>query len=283
MTYHQSRGRLVCHYCARTILVPTRCPACASPKVERLGMGTERVETLVRARFPDARVARLDRDTADGGPTEQGSKRGLRAILDGMQRGAIDILVGTQMVTKGHDFPGVTLVGVLQPDQGMHLPDFRAAERTFQLLEQVAGRAGRGDRPGRVIIQTYTPEHPAIASVRAHDYAGFVRGELDFRREADYPPYARMIVLRLDARDAEVVAREAARIAEAATAAGGGKIRVLGPAEAPIARVRGRHRYQVWLASRDRAPLVAAARAASGVKLASDVRLAVDVDPQSVL
>jgi primosomal protein N' (replication factor Y) len=187
------------------------------------------------------------------------------------------------MVTKGHDFPGVTLVGVLQPDQAMHLPDFRAAERTFQLLEQVAGRAGRGDRPGRVIIQTYTPEHPAITSVQSHDYAGFVRGELVFRREADYPPYARMIVLRLDARDAGAVAREAARVAAAATAAGAGKIRVLGPSEAPIARVRGRTRYQVWLGGRDRAALVAAARAGAALKLPGDVRLAVDVDPQSVL
>ena len=127
-------------------------------------MGTERVEALVRERFPDARVARLDRDTADGGASEDGTKRGLRAVLDGMQSGAIDILIGTQMVTKGHDFAGVTLVGVLQPDQGMDLPDFRAAERTFQLLEQVAGRAGRGDRPGRVIIQTYKPDNFAIQS-----------------------------------------------------------------------------------------------------------------------
>jgi primosomal protein N' (replication factor Y) len=283
MTYHQSRGRLVCHYCARSTLVPARCPACASPRVDRLGMGTERVESVIRERFPDARVARLDRDTADGGPTEQGSKRGLRAILEAMQRGTIDILVGTQMVTKGHDFPGVTLVGVLQPDQAMHLPDFRAAERTFQLLEQVAGRAGRGDRPGRVIIQTYTPQHPAITAVQTHDYLGFVRGELAFRREADYPPYARMIVLRLDARDAVAVAREAGRVAAAATGAGAGKIRVLGPAEAPIPRVRGRSRYQVWLGGRDRSALVAAARAGAAVKLASDVRLAVDVDPQSVL
>jgi primosomal protein N' (replication factor Y) len=283
MTYHQSRGRLVCHYCARTILVPTRCPDCASPKVERLGMGTEQVESVIRQRFPDARVARLDRDTAEGGPSEGGSKRGLRAILDGMQSGAIDILVGTQMVTKGHDFPGVTLVGVLQPDQGMHLPDFRAAERTFQLLEQVAGRAGRGDRPGRVIIQTYAPEHPAIASVRTHDYQGFVRRELGYRRESDYPPFTRMIVLRLDARDPTAVARDAALVATAAIAAGGGKIRVLGPAEAPIARVRGRTRYQIWLAGRERGALVAAARAGAAIKLGGDVRLAVDVDPQSVL
>ena len=187
------------------------------------------------------------------------------------------------MVTKGHDFAGVTLVGVLQPDQGMHLPDFRAAERTFQLLEQVAGRAGRGERPGRVIVQTYTPAHPAITSVQTHDYQGFVRRELEYRRESDYPPFSRMIVLRLDARDPDRVAHDAAQVAAAAVAAGAGKVRVLGPAEAPIARVRGRTRYQVWLSGRDRPALVAAARAGSAVKLGPDVRLAVDVDPQSVL
>ncbi len=291
MTYHKARGRLVCHYCALTMLVPARCPSCSSPKVERLGMGTERVEALVRERFPDARVARLDRDTAEGsstdgpseGPAGAGARRGLRNVLEGMQSGAIDILVGTQMVTKGHDFAGVTLVGVLQPDQGMHLPDFRAAERTFQLLEQVAGRAGRGERPGRVIVQTYTPAHPAITSVQTHDYQGFVRRELEYRRESDYPPFSRMIVLRLDARDPDRVAHDAAQVAAAAVAAGAGKVRVLGPAEAPIARVRGRTRYQVWLSGRDRPALVAAARAGSAVKLGPDVRLAVDVDPQSVL
>jgi primosomal protein N' (replication factor Y) len=283
MTYHQSRGRLVCHYCARMTPVPTRCPTCASPKVDRLGMGTERVESVVRERFPDARVARLDRDTADGGPTEQGSKRGLRTVLDGMQRGAIDILVGTQMVTKGHDFPGVTLVGVLQPDQGMDLPDFRATERTYQALEQVAGRAGRGERPGRVIIQTYKPEHFAIRSVVTHDYLAFVSEELRLRRETGHPPFTRLVILRMDARQESKVAAEASKVAAAVAAAGGDRIRIAGPAPAPIERVRGRSRYQVLIYSRDRAALVAAARAGAAVRLAGDVRLAVDVDPQSVL
>jgi primosomal protein N' (replication factor Y) len=283
MTYHKGRGRLVCHYCARLTMVPTRCPECASPKVERLGMGTERVEALVRERFPDARVARLDRDTADGGGSEDGTKRGLRAVLDGMQSGGIDILIGTQMVTKGHDFAGVTLVGVLQPDQGLDLPDFRAAERTFQLLEQVAGRAGRGDRPGRVIIQTYKPNNFAIQCVVTHDYEKFARQELGDRQERSYPPFSRLVVLRLDARDESRVTQDAARVAAAVIAAGGEKIRVLGPAPAPIERVRGRSRYQIWIFSRERAALVAAARAGAAVKLAGDVRLAVDVDPQSVL
>jgi primosomal protein N' (replication factor Y) len=280
MTYHRGRDRLVCHYCGRTTPVPTTCPSCASTRIERLGTGTERVESIVRERFPDARVARLDRDTAAG----SGEGRGLEAILRRMQAGEIDVLVGTQMVTKGHDFAGVTLVGVLQPDQGMNLPDFRATERTFQLLEQVAGRAGRGDRPGRVIIQTYAPEHPAIVAVALHDYDGFARAELAARQEAGYPPFSRMIALRIDAVDL-ARAREAATVAaEAARAAGGDAVRVRGPAEAPLGRLRGRARWQVWLSSQDRGALAAAARAASaGVRPGGDLRLAVDVDPQSVL
>jgi primosomal protein N' (replication factor Y) len=279
MTYHRGRARLCCHYCGRTTPVPVKCPSCDSPRIERLGSGTERVEAIVRERFPDARVARLDRDTAGSGAV-----RDLDAILRRMQAGEIDLLVGTQMVTKGHDFPGVTLVGVLQPDQGMHLPDFRATERTFQLLEQVAGRAGRGDRPGRVIIQTYAPDHPAVAAVAHHDYHGFVREELAARREADYPPFARMIALRIDARDLAQARAGATAAAEAARAAGGAAVKVRGPAEAPLGRLRGRARWQVWLSSHDRAPLVAAARAAARTaKSGTDLRLSVDVDPQSVL
>jgi primosomal protein N' (replication factor Y) len=277
MTFHRGRNRLVCHYCGKTRAVPTECPSCRSRKLERTGIGTERVEAVVGERFPDARIARLDRDTA-GGPRQGGLERTLRA----MHAGEIDILVGTQMVTKGHDFPGVTLVGVLRPDQGIDLPDFRATERTFQLLEQVAGRAGRGDRPGRVIIQTYKPENAAIAAVRSHDYVGFVRGELAARRELGYPPFARMIVLRIDAKD-EAAARQGSEVAAAAAAgAAPGGVRVRA-APAPIERLRGRSRWQVWLSGTDRVALMAAARAAAGVKLGGDARLVVDVDPQSVL
>jgi len=279
MTYHRGRARLCCHYCGGTTPVPVLCPACNSPRIERLGTGTERVEAIVRERFPDARVARLDRDTAGSG-----AARDLDAILRRMQAREIDLLVGTQMVTKGHDFPGVTLVGVLQPDQGMDLPDFRATERTFQLLEQVSGRAGRGERPGRVIIQTYRPEHAAITAVVQHDYEGFVRNELDERRLTGYPPFTRMIALRLDARDPAQAKAGAAAAAVAAASAGGAAVRVRGPAEAPLGRLRGRARWQVWLSSQERAPLAAAARAAARTaKTGTDLRLSVDVDPQSVL
>lgn len=283
MTYHHGRARLVCHYCGRLTAVPERCPACQAPALERLGTGTERAESVIRERFPDARVARLDRDTAD----ERGPGTGMDAILDRMRAGELDILVGTQMVTKGHDFPGVTLVGVLAPDQAMHLPDFRAAERAFQLLEQVAGRAGRGDRPGRVMIQTYDPDHPAVAAVARHDYEGFAQGELAARREADYPPYARMVAIRLDAQD-PVRVREAAGLAAGAARGtvprAGASVTIRGPAEAPLAMLRGRTRWQVWLASHDRPALMAAARAgAAAAGAGGDLRVVVDVDPQSVL
>jgi primosomal protein N' (replication factor Y) len=284
MTYHRGRDRLICHYCGSQESVPIECPACRLPRLERLGMGTERVEALVRERFPGARVARLDRDTAGSGGAGRADGRGrLDEVLRAMNAGETDILVGTQMVTKGHDFGGVTLVGVLQPDQAMHLPDFRAAERVFQLLEQVAGRAGRGDSAGRVIVQTYNPEHPAVVCVRSHDYEGFVRGELITRAEVGYPPFSRMIVLRLDGPDERRVRADARAVADAAAMAGGSRVRLRGPAEAPIARVRGRARFQVWLAAAERGPLAEAARAGAAVKLGPDVRLVVDVDPQSTL
>jgi primosomal protein N' (replication factor Y) len=277
MTLHRGRAKLICHYCGRASAIPPRCPSCKQDELEGLGTGTERVESVVRELFPGARVARLDRDTTDG------QRDQLEKLLARVHQREIDILVGTQMVTKGHDFGGVTLVGVLQPDQGMHLPDFRAAERTFQLLEQVAGRAGRGDRPGRIVVQTYCPEHPAIQFLRNHDYEGFVRDELARRESASYPPFSRMIAVRLDGRHEASVRAAATDAAMRARAQGGTAVQVLGPAEAPIGRLRGRSRYQIWLAGTDRGKLMAAARAAAQVTLTRDLRLALDVDPQSVL
>ena len=278
MTYHRARAELACHYCGLTLAPPTVCPSCNRPKLERLGAGTERLESLVREQFPAARVARLDRDSAGGGGGTV-----LEQVLSRVSRREIDILVGTQMVTKGHDFEGVTLVGVLLPDQGMHMPDFRAAERTFQLLEQVSGRAGRGDRPGRVIIQTYTPDHPAVLALPPHDYEGFVRGELARRQETGYPPFSRLIALRLEGTDGGEVRKAAFLVADRALALQSGAVTVKGPAEAPIPFLRGQVRWQVWLAARDRAALAAAARRAADIPLPSGVRLVVDVDPQSVL
>jgi len=292
MTFHLGQGKIVCHYCGRNERQPHRCPSCHQPALEQLGIGTERVESVVAERFPTARVARLDRDTA--GPTVKASRadrsgepetpnRGLLKILGQMHAREIDILVGTQMVTKGHDFPGVTLVGVLQPDQGMHLPDFRAAERTFQLLEQVAGRAGRADKAGRVLVQTYNPNHPAIVALKTHDYDAFAKQELENRRGTAFPPFQRLVAVRLDGTDAVLVEKTAVDAAARGKAAGGPNLRILGPAEAPIPRLRGRIRWQVWLSCATRAELVAAAEAVAGTPLQGDVRLTVDVDPQSVL
>jgi primosomal protein N' (replication factor Y) len=255
-----------------------KCGTCGSDRIEQLGQGTERVEAYLKDRFPSARVARLDRDTADA----------LEATLDGLRARKIDILVGTQMVTKGHDFPGVTLVGVLLADQGMGLPDFRASERTFQLVEQVAGRAGRAERPGRVIVQTYRPEHPAIGAARTHDYAGFAKGELESRQELDYPPYCRLAALRLDGAEAPGVVEAASLVAEAvrqatSRAPADARIQVLGPTEAPLARLKGRTRWQLFVKSANVRALRALARVAENVKLPRGVRLTVDVDPMSML
>jgi primosomal protein N' (replication factor Y) len=278
MTFHRARGELSCHYCGASAPLPRVCPVCHLPRLEQLGTGTERVESVVRGYLPEARVARLDRDTAGAGSTAA-----LERALAKVHRREIDVLVGTQMVTKGHDFAGVTLVGVLLPDQGMNLPDFRAAERTFQLLEQVAGRAGRAERPGRVLVQTYSPEHAAIAALPSHDYDGFVRSELARRQEAGYPPFVRLVALRLEGSDAAAVAQAATIVAERALASAGDVVRVRGPAEAPIALLRGQTRWQVWLSSLDRTALAASARAATAPPLPNGVRVTIDVDPHSVL
>jgi primosomal protein N' (replication factor Y) len=275
LTLHRARGHLLCHYCGRAERIREICPQCKNPSLEGMGSGTERVETLVRQRFPQARVARLDRDTADGGRLE--------ALLAKVHRGEIDILIGTQMVTKGHDFGGVTLVGILQPDQGIHLPDFRAAERTFQIMEQVAGRAGRAERAGRIVVQTYCPEHPAIQFLQQHDYEGFVQDELSHREAAGYPPFSRMVAVRLDSADEKAVREVAGAVASRARAVADSAVRVLGPSEAPIARLRGRSRFQVWLSGTDRAKLLTVARVMQRAPLPRNVRLEVDVDPQSVL
>lgn len=275
-TLHRARATLLCHYCGRAERVRTLCPACKAAALEGMGIGTERVESILRESFPKARIARLDRDSAD-------SNERLSALLDRVHRREIDILVGTQMVAKGHDFGGVTLVGILQPDQGIHLPDFRAAERAFQVMEQVSGRAGRGETPGRVIVQTYCPDHPAIRFLQTHDFEGFVRDELSRRQEARYPPYVRMVVLRLDGREAATVRAAAISVAAAARLSSADAVRVLGPSEAPISRLRGKTRFQVWLSADQRQRLLSATRDAQRVPLPRGVRLEVDVDPQSVL
>jgi primosomal protein N' (replication factor Y) len=283
LTWHRARGALVCHHCHHHRPPPARCPDCGGAALEAFGVGTEQIESTLRGVFPDAAIERLDRDAAQ----RMGAQR---RILRGWAAGETDILVGTQMVSKGHDVPGVTLVAVLLADLSLNVPDFRASERTFQLLAQVAGRAGRGDVAGRVVIQTFRPGHPSIVAAARHDHAGFMAGELARRRALGYPPFARLVNLRLDGKDAARVERAArelgATLRRDARPLGFGDDAVLGPAPAPLARVRGRHRWQVLLRGADVRALRALARSASTRAPAlrrAGVRLVIDVDPYSML
>ena len=281
LTYHAAANLLRCHYCDYQVRPPAKCPACGSDRLALLGTGTERIEEDVRAAFPDARIARLDRDTA--------RRRGaVERVLAELRSGTKNVLIGTQMVAKGHDFPGVRLVGVLNADLGLHLPDFRAAERTFQLLTQVAGRAGRGGEPGRVVIQTFAPTHYAIAPAASHDYERFYAQEIAHRQALGYPPFGRLVLVRVSATD-ELAARDAAAaLAETARGAAleqGAGVEVLGPAEAPIAKLRDRYRQQILLKHREAGAVwrVAERVYAAAEKLPSAVRTSIDVNPVDML
>jgi primosomal protein N' (replication factor Y) len=220
-------------------------------------------------------VARLDRDVAAGAKSEK--------VLDRMRRGEIDILVGTQMVTKGHDLPSVTLVGVLNADAALSMPDFYAAERSFHLLVQVSGRAGRGKSPGTVFIQTRQPEHPAIRLAAAHDVPGFVEYALAERKELRYPPFSHVALVRIDGIDESVAHAEADRLARVARHAAAPGTEILGPAPAPIARLRGRWRFRFMVRSAERAPLRTTLLAVARTGVDRRVRTAIDVDPVNLL
>jgi primosomal protein N' (replication factor Y) len=272
--------KLVCHYCDYAIASPESCPSCGEEGLAPIGQGTQRLEAEISDFFPKARVARLDSDMA-------ASHRERRRIFEGMRKGEIDILVGTQMVTKGHDFPNVTLVGVISADQSLHLPDFRAAERTFQLLTQVAGRAGRASRPGQVVIQTYEPAHPSLEFSLRHDFDAFASQELKSREALSYPPFSRIANIRLSSIEgglAESFARDAAEAIRGESAAWG--IKVLGPAPAPIEKLRGRYRWQILIkapSARILSGLMASTIPKLEAKIPRKVRLNVDVDPSNLL
>ena len=244
LTHHAAEGVLKCHHCDFTVKAADLCPACRGNRVRSYGAGTERVEEEAGKLFPGARITRMDSDTT--------SRKGdSERILRGLDRMDIDILIGTQMITKGHDFPEITLVGVIAADASLNIPDFRAAERTFQILTQVSGRGGRGDQPGRVVIQTFNPGHYAIRRAQEHDYAGFYADELPLRRQFCYPPFSRLIGLHFSSLKREegkkAVAKIGARARELARTLAGGKADVIGPAESPLARIRGRYRWQLLL------------------------------------
>ncbi|HOD35284.1 MAG TPA: primosomal protein N' [Syntrophales bacterium] len=277
LTHHQKEGILRCHYCDYFTKVPSRCPSCQKEAIQSFGLGTERLEEEVLKCFPRARVRRMDSDvTARKGTFVQ--------ILKDLHDGEIDILIGTQMIAKGHDYPNVTLVGVVSADTALNIPDFRASEKTFQLLTQVSGRGGRGDLPGRVIIQTLNPSHYAIERTQNHDYRGFFNEEIAARQGAGYPPFSRMIQLLVTGLDryktqtgAERIVARVRRLLQSQ-----GRLRdvsLIGPVEAPIARIRGRHRWQILLKGQSVRQLQQLTRQAlSGVKAPGcDIR--VDVDP----
>lgn len=246
LTFHRGRSRVVCHHCGHQEPVPGVCPECASEDLSFRGVGTEQVERAVGEAFPAARVSRMDLDTTSG-------KWAHQRILERVGRGETDILLGTQMIAKGLDFPNVTLVGVINADVGLGLPDFRAAERTFQLLTQVAGRAGRGPKEGEVIVQTSLPDHPAIRLAASHDYTGFARRELAWRRDPPYPPFRRLLNLVVSGPDQMAVqehAGEAAGWLAGLLRKAGPGVLLTGPAPCPLDRVRGRWRWHLLLRSR---------------------------------
>lgn len=280
LTEHRHQARLRCHYCDYSEPVDKPCVDCGSRERHSLGQGTEQLEGAITAAFTGVRVARLDRDTANARSSEK--------ILGQFRRGEVDVLVGTQMVTKGHDLPRVTLVGVILADQSMAFPDFRAGERTFQLLSQVAGRAGRGDRAGRVVVQTFQPTHAAVHYAAKHDYEGFYDSEIGFRRDLGYPPFAHLVSVRVDAGE-EAESRNAARTlaarARQCPEVQSGEVVLLGPVAAPVAKVRGRFRHRMMLRCPSRGPLRGVAdcliqRIGEGLGAA---RASLDVDPVAML
>ena len=279
LTIHRGAARARCHYCNFAMPLPRRCVKCSGEFMEQTGFGTERVEAEIRALLPEARVARVDRDTI--------RRRGaIASVLAAMRARAIDVLVGTQMIAKGHDFPSVTLVGVVSADVGLGMPDFRAGERTFQLLTQVSGRAGRGDKPGIAIVQTLFPKHYSIQHATRQDYLGFFEDEMTFRRSMRYPPAASLInvvVRGSSAGDAMDLAADLARRVRETPSA---DVRVLGPAPAPLARIKGEHRAQFFvkgIRGAARTHMREALRAAVEERADARRRISIDVDPLSVL
>ncbi|MCL1981406.1 MAG: primosomal protein N' [Proteobacteria bacterium] len=280
LTLHRGQHTLLCHYCGFRQHPATLCPACGSARVSGGGIGSERIEEEVRQLFPEARVARLDSDTT-------GNRKHYQATLRAVRSGQIDILVGTQMIAKGLHFPRITLVGVVWADTGLGMPDYKAAERTFALLSQVTGRAGRGGDPGRVIIQTYQPRHYSVALARQHDYRGFYGQEISVRQPLSYPPFSRLVIIRFSGRKEE-------RVEQAAVQVGRflrdhplvNKSDILGPTPSPLGKLKDKVRWQLMIKSRSPAILHAlceAVRAKQKKLCPHDVSLGFDVDPENMM
>src|SRR6056297_2986669 len=282
LTHHRDGGKAMCHYCDYTIATPPWCPACRFDGIRYGGLGTQKLEVEVKARFPEARVARMDSDTMRRPGSHQ-------KVLSAFRAGAVDLLLGTQMIAKGLDFPNVLLVGVINADSALHFPDFRAAERTFQLVTQVAGRTGRGDRGGRVIVQTFTPEHPAIQAASQHDYKQFADTEMLQRRKYSYPPLgsvARIIIRGPLEETTEAFADTIVERLEAARNKLSSEVRILGPAPPPIARLRGKFRFHILLQAADSVSLGETIRQAVATLkpvAKDDIQFVIDIDPMDML
>jgi len=280
LTYHRAAKQLMCHICGHIETAPKKCPEtkCGNVAIRFSGLGTEKVEAALEKGFPSARVKRMDSDTLK-------RKEDYRRILGDFRTGKIDILVGTQMIAKGLHFPNVTLVGIIHADLSLHIPDFRAGERTFQLLTQVAGRAGRGDVEGEVYVQSFTPFHPAIQYARRHDYVGFYEQEIEFRQQLNYPPVGRVALLTLRGRSedrvkfvADHLRREMDTVAKEL-----GEVVVAGPAPAPLLRAENFYRYQIMLRT-SRMPQLSRKLSAlrETFQIPEDLRLVIDIDPMSL-
>jgi primosomal protein N' (replication factor Y) len=280
LTYHRQRCQSICHYCDYSVPAPGTCPLCGGTTLNEMGAGTERVEHDLKELFPEARIMRMDSDTTSGRGSHQ-------RLLDRMSDGSVDILVGTQMIAKGHDFPEVTLVGVINAEASLGMPDFRAAERTFQLLSQVIGRAGRGELPGRVIIQAADPDQHAIRTAAEHDAAGFYRQELEFRQEAGYPPFAFLAAFGFSGTAETGVSEQAEKMARLLIRhkkEQNLRVEILGPAPAPIYRLRSRFRRQILLKASTRVGLHRLILAWYQQKqTGSAVRVTVDIDPVDMM
>jgi len=279
LTFHRSSNRLVCHYCSYEQRVPKLCPRCSSEHLYFQGEGTEKVEVLLEKLFPKAKIARLDRDTAQ-------RKNAHATILRRFQNGETDILAGTQMISKGHDFHNVTLAAILSADSSLSFPDFRCAERTFHLLSQMSGRPGRGELPGQVLIQTFHPEHYCLKLVAQHDYEGFFEKEIRFRKMMHYPPFTSLANLLVRDRNLDKAAHLISSIGKIVQKLAAGQMRLLGPALSPLAKLKSEHRFQLLIKARSRQQLREVLK--QSLKLAEKEgletnKLHIDIDPQNIM
>src|SRR3989337_2948948 len=280
LTYHKGDGNLCCHYCDYKITPPDACPQCKGSRWKAFGAGTERVEEELKRLIPDARIVRMDRDTTT-------KKHAHHHIFRRMEKREADILIGTQMVTKGLDLPEITLVGVLLADSTLHLPDFRSAARTFQFLTQVSGRSGRGDKTGEVIVQTFSPDHYSIRHASMHDFAGFYEAETSFRKALGYPPYKRLVRVLIKGNSKESVQSSSVKFREILDSNKKSAIDILGPVPAPFSKMRGKYRWHILLKGGETRPLNSLIRRAlhlfSSDEAHKGVQVEVDVDPLSLL